>query len=811
MQAQQRTEAQAGTGYLPVQPTPFVGRREELESVAKLLATPGCRLVTLVGTGGIGKTRLALKVAARAREEHADGVYLVELAALSDPALVAQAVASVLGLRDEAERSALEMLSAALKDKRLLLVLDNCEHLLDACAGLAHGLLTACPALTILATSREPLRTAGEVIWEVPPLSLPVLEQLSPPNELLAVDSVSLFVDRARRALPTFELTTQNSPLVARLCHRLDGLPLAIELAAARIRVLSVAQIYDRLDDALRLLAGGDRLAPARQQTLRATLDWSYDLLTTDEKRLFQRLSVFAGTFGLEAIEEVCSGDGLERAGILELLGGLVEKSLVVAERSEGETRRFRLLETIGWYAGERLVAAGEAGKWRDRHLGRYLRFAEQVDPKESWGVPDAQVLERFDLERDNLRGAMRRAVENSRVDESHRLAASMAWFWHRRGNLREGLYWLDQILAIPGQAAPEASVGALSAAGFLAGLQGDYPRSIALHQEAVTLGRDSKCLALAGWSLHKLAWYADRDGDIELAGDRLAESLDMFLEIGHEGGVAHTLIFQGLHALRWGEHERGEALIRVSLPFLRGTGDTPGFSNAHRGLAAVARQRGEMGAAIAHLQEALRLARESVSTVDLLLCLEDLAGVASAQALPERAARLLGASEALRRTIGSVFLSREQSDIDQDILITRARLGEPAFEAAFAAGQEMSLEQAVAFALQDIDGGRAAGEGHGTDDGPRTLTPLQAEKRKYGGLTARERQVAALVAGGKSNREIAEELVVTVRTVEAHVTHILRKLGFDSRTQVAGWAIDRGLARPPKTLEEQMRGPSDT
>jgi non-specific serine/threonine protein kinase len=810
MQAQPGTDLRAGVDHLPVPPTPFVGRRSELDSLATLLATPSCRLVTLVGPGGIGKTRLSLQVAARVREAHPDGVYLIELAALSDPALVARAAASALDLRDEAERSALETLSAALGDKRLLLILDNCEHLVDACAELARELLMACRELRILATSREPLHTAGEVVWEVPPLSLPTLAQLPSTRELLAVDAVALFVDRTRRILPTFELTTQNALPVARLCHRLDGLPLAIELAAARIRVLSVGQIYDRLDDALRLLAGGDRLAPARQQTLRATLDWSYDLLTTDEKCLLQRLSVFAGTFSLEAVEAVCSGDGLERMGILDLLSALVDKSLVVAGRSDGQTRRFHLLDTIGWYAGEKLAESGAGGQWRDRHLHWYLRFVEQVEPQVSWGMGDVRALERLDLEHDNLRAAMRWAIENGQAEPGHRLAVALAWYWFRRGHLHEGRHWLEQILAVPGKVAPQVRVGVLEAAGSLAVELGNHQRAIAFHQEAVALGRDLEFSAPTAWSLQQLALLAFLEGDVEQGDDWLAQSLDLFYEMGEEGGMAFALLIQGFQARYRGDHERAQALLRVSLHSLQGIRDTVGTVHALRGLAALAQQRGELEAATAYLQEAVRLANEQGGKLQLPLCLEGLAGVAAAQALPERAARLFGASEALRQATGSEPFFLDQSDYEQTFLATRARLGDTAFEAAVAAGREMTLEQAVELALHESDGGWPNGAEGASEAEPESLTPLQAAKRKYGGLTARERQVATLIATGKSNQAIADELVVTIRTVEAHVTHILRKLGFDSRTQVAGWAVDIGLASPPKTLEEQMREPFD-
>jgi DNA-binding CsgD family transcriptional regulator len=611
-------------------------------------------------------------------------------------------------------------------------------------------------------------------------------------------------VDRAQRVLPTFALSSQNASLVVRLCHRLDGLPLAIELAAARIRVLSVVQIYERLDDALRLLAGGDRLAPSRQQTLRATLDWSYDLLTTDEQCLLQRLSVFAGTFNLTAAEAICSGDGLERAGILDILSGLVDKSLVVAERSEGETRCFRLLDTIGWYASERLATSGTTGKWRDRHLDWYLHFAEQADPIH-WGTGDVGTLERLELERNNLRGAMRWAIEAGQAGEGHRLAVAMGWYWFRRAHLHEGRHWLDQMLALPGKVAPQTSVGALETAGTLTLALGDYPQAVAYLQEAATLGRAHEPSVYLAYGLQQLAILAFQEGDHERGDEMLAESLEAFDESSYKAGAAFGIVIQGWQAHYRGAQERAEALFQASLPDMREIGDAVGTGHALRGLAAVARQRGELDAATACLQEALRLANDKGDKMGLTHCLEDLAGVTCAQDLPERAARLLGASEALRQATGQERLSWDRSNIDQYIATTRAGLGDAAFEAAFAAGQEMTQEEAVGFALQDSDDGQ-----RGTGARARRLIPLQAAKRKYGGLTAREREVAILIAQGKSNPAIADKLVVTLRTVEAHVTHILRKLGFDSRAQVAGWAVDIGLASAPKTTEEQMREPHD-
>jgi ATP/maltotriose-dependent transcriptional regulator MalT len=467
-------------------------------------------------------------------------------------------------------------------------------------------------------------------------------------------------------------------------------------------------------------------------------------------------------------------------------------------------------LETIRGYAGEGLAATGDVGKWRDRHLRWYLRFTEEIHPlEESWGIADVGALERLDLERDNLRRALRWAIDGNKADEGHKLAAALAWFWHRCARYHEGRHWLDQILALPGDVDAQTRVYALTAAGSFAQMQGDIERAVLLNREAVDLGRDAGCLAAAAWSLHRLAFAAYFDGDGELADDRLAQSLEVFGKVGNIDGVATTLMCQASLAEYRGDYQRSAALNRVSLPIFREIGDVLGTVASLEGLALVARQQGELQKATALLHEALRLAYEKGARHEMArLCLQGLGCVACDENLPERAARLIGASEALFDTMGA---SWKRWDVDQDVLLaTRASLGDAAFENAVAAGREMTLEEAVEFALSDSDGRQPGGEGLGPDALPPALTPLQTEKRKYGGLTERQREVAALVARGMSNRAIAEELVVTVRTVESHVTHILRKLGFDSRAEIAGWAVDKGLVSPPKTLEERMRGPVD-
>jgi non-specific serine/threonine protein kinase len=426
-------------GNLPVQPTSFIGReREQADVLALLDRAP---LVTLTGAGGCGKTRLALTVAGSLLPEYPDGVWLVELAALVDPILVPQTVARVLGLQEQPGRTPLEMLTSYLKHRRLLLVVDNCEHLVGACADLAATLLRSCPQLRLLATSREALEVAGEALYRAPSLSMPDLAQLPSPDRLTQYEAVQLFLERAQARRADFTLTARNAQAVAQVCVRLDGMPLAIELAAARIGVLPVESIAARLDDRFRLLTGGPRTTLPRQQTLRATLDWSHDLLSRPEQALLRRLAVFAGGWTLEAAESVCAGDVVVEGEILDLLSALVNKSLVQAEGADSH-HRYWLLETLRQYTLERLEAMGEEAAVQDLHLAYFLALAEEAEPQLR-GPAQGCWLDRLEVEHDNLRLALGWALERHAEDGGLRLAGALWGFWSYRGHLAEGQGWL--------------------------------------------------------------------------------------------------------------------------------------------------------------------------------------------------------------------------------------------------------------------------------------------------------------------------------------------------------------------------------
>jgi predicted ATPase/DNA-binding CsgD family transcriptional regulator len=787
----------------PLYLTPFVGRETELAAVTRQLTDPDHRLVTLVGPGGIGKTRLGLHVAAGLLHHFPDGIWLVELAALSDSALLPQAIASALGLRDPPDRPLMESLKAYLEPRSLLLVLDNCEHLRDACTVVVTALLAACPLLRIMATSREPLHIAGEVTWLVPPLSLPDPEHLPPVESLANYESIQLFVDRAQRAFPAFTLTPHNAPAVAQVCCRLDGLPLAIELAAARVKMLSVAQIVERLDDRFRLLSDGSPAAPTRQQTLKASLDWSYDLLSLSEQMLLRRLAIFAGGFDLAAAEAVCSGDGLERAEILDLLSQLSDKSLLLVERHEGQGRRYRLLETVRQYALDWLRAAGEAALAGDRHLEWYLMLAEQVEPPAPWGAVEAALLNRVEAEQDNWRAALQWSIDHGQAESSLRLAAALGWFWSLRAYLHEGRRWLAQALATGKRVLPSVRAKALNRAGALAVLQGDYEYGTALHKRALALVREQKGSPITALGLQDLGLVALYSGDYECAEQFFEDSLALFWEAHDQAGVASQLLHQGLAAYYQGNDRRAAMLLETSLALLQELGDAVAIARALHGLGMIARRQGDLNQSRGLLKAALQAAWEKGARLEIARCLEGLAGLACAGNQPERATRLFGAAAALGQAIGTTLPRDIADSCDRDMTAARAQLDEKAFDATWAAGRALTLEQAVAYALEAGDRVSSAE----TAACVRPLTSLQAAKWQYGGLTARERQVAALVAEGKSNSAIAADLVTTVRTVEAHMTHILNKLGFSSRTQVAAWAVVKGLASPPQTWKEKAHG----
>jgi non-specific serine/threonine protein kinase len=740
---------------LPVSLTSFVGRQGEMEEVARLLGS--ARLVTLLGSGGCGKTRLAIEVARNLLESLPDGAWVVELAALSDPSLVPQSVAIALGLREESGRPLVEMLAEHLSSRTLLLVIDNCEHVAAACASLVQELLAAAPGIRILATSRQGLGVPGETLWRIPSLSVP--DPGGAPLSRQAVnrfESVRLFVERAAAVQPTFALTDQNAWTVAQICGRLDGIPLAIELAAARVKVLPVPQILGRLEDRFRLLTSGSSATLERQQTLRAAVDWSYDLLTETEQQLFQRISVFAGGLSLEGAESVCTGNGITEEEILDLLAHLVDKSLLIPEEGCEGTARYRLLETLRAYGRERLESAGHWDEYVNRHGEFYRAVAERAEAG-LLGPEQASWLNRLEEEHDNFRLAIESAHERGDVARELSIGASLWRFWWTRGFWQEGNRRLSKAIDAAGGASPApASRGASRAR------PGDPIRAKALHGGAVlarSLGdyaaahdRIEACISIAreegdreglALSLKELGNLAYVKGDHAAAKSAYEESLIQSRAIDDRHGIAAVLHNLGSVALGQEDYARARQLYEESLLLERELGDRTGEAITLNGLGTSARAQGDDAAALAYHEEGLALQRElgersglaySLGELGLLAAnaqefqrgrahlseslgilramgdrqgmvdaLERFAALEFRQDLPERALMLYGASRALREQLGVEAMPSERRRVQEDLASLWDALGADGAAAVFSKGRAMTLEKAFAFATEGV------------------------------------------------------------------------------------------------------------
>jgi predicted ATPase len=692
---------------LPVQLTSFIGREREMAEVKGLLST--ARLVTLTGPGGSGKTRLALEVAGELLAEYADGVWWVEHDALQDSALVPQAVATVLGVREEPGRSLTETLTDYLQPRQVLLVLDNCEHLVEACATLADTLLRSCPNLSILATSQEVLRLSGGREFPVPPLALPDPDEALPVEVLSQYEAVELFIQRAQAARPNFVLDQTNASAVTDICVRLDGLPLAIELAAARIKLLSPQAILARLEDRFKLLRGGARDLPARQRALRATIDWSHDLLDEDEQTLFRRLAVFIGGRTLEGVEAVCSGieedDRLAplQIDVLDGLASLVDKSLIQQEEGVDGEPRFTMLVTIHQYAAERLEESGEAEALRRRHAEYFLALAEEAEP-ELTGPEQAAWLERLEEEHDNLRAALRWAEESGEAETGLRLGGALWRFWDVRGHYSEGRERLAALLALSGASGRMAArAKALNGAGNLAWSQSDYAAARSLHEEGLTIRRelgDKRDIAL---SLNSLGIVARRQGDYAAARSLLEKSLAIERELGNKRGIAMSLNNLGLVAASQDDYAAARSFYEESLTIRRELGDKQGIANSLGNLGEVARDQGDYTAARSLHEESLAICRELGDKLGIAYLLEGFVALAAAQGQPGRALRLAGAAAALREAIGAPLPPTYQAEFERHLETARQALGEEASATALAAGWAMTMEQAIEYALLEV------------------------------------------------------------------------------------------------------------
>jgi len=770
----------ANPNNLPLPLSSFVGRVEAITKAQHLLATT--RLLTLTGPGGVGKTRLALETAFVLLEAFRDGVWWVDLAPLCDANLVAHTVALAMGLADDPAHPRIATLSDYLRDKEPLLVLDNCEQVIAECAELAEQLLRACPRLHILATSREPLGIHGETVWQVPPLSLPCLEGTPTLQTLTESEAGQLFLARAWAIQPDFPVTDAVVEAIAQVCCQLDGIPLAIELAAARVRVLSVPQIAAHLDDRFRLLTGGSRTALPRHQTLKAAIDWSYDLLTEREQRLFRRLAVFAAGSTLAAVEAV-AGDptgpaAIPLADVLDLLSNLTLKSLV--EMQESGQVRYWMLETIRQYAWERLLASGELERIRQRHLVYYMELARRAEAKLT-GEDQVEWLKLLEVEHDNLRAALVWAQESDAREAGLRLAAALAAFWLRVGYLSEGSRWLERALA-DCQEGGVTHIKALYQAGRLAQQRGDYEQALDFAGQSLALSREledqrgiARALGLMGWITH---WQGDRDK----AGPLLVEAVALARESGDERTIARTLLFLSDLRLRQAAHKEAATLLQESLEFYQRMGDTWSMAWALAGVGEVARLRGDHKRAVAQLQLSLTLYQELDSKSEIPYPLEALALSAADQRLFQRAAHLWGAASALRDRIHAHLPPSYEADYAPTLDKVRAALGEETFTAAWAEGRALTLEQALSLA------------GAAPSEAAQLPLPYRPQQPQYG-LTSRELEVLRLVASGLTDIQIAERLVISPRTVGKHLQSIYSKLYLPSRSAATRWAIEHHLA----------------
>jgi predicted ATPase/class 3 adenylate cyclase len=724
---------------LPRQLSSFIGREAAIAEVESLLG--GNRLLTLTGTGGCGKTRLGLQVAADVLERFPDGAWFVELASLSDPGLVPQAAAMALGLAEERDRPITRTLVEYLKGKDLLLLLDNCEHVLASCARLVAALVGECQGVTVLATSREALGIAGEQACHVRSLSVPAPGQAVAALDLSRFESVQLFVDRARLVRPEFELGPHNASALASLCRHLDGIPLAIELAAARVRSLSVEEIDGRLDQRFRLLTGGSRTALPRQQTLRSLIDWSYDLLREPERLLLQRLAVFAGGWTITAATDVCAGDAVTDDEILDLLTSLCDKSLAVVETVEQHSR-YRMLESVRQYARDRLAESGDAASVRKRHRDHFLALAEATQAK-LVGAEQAVWLRRLEEEHENLRASLDGSLPAGEAGEGLRFCGALYRFWLTRGYLSEGRQWCTRMLGKPAARPPTRErATALNAAGNLAYYQGDYDAARALHEESLAIMRDvgdregvagalnglgnialdhgdyvaaralyEECLALKrelsdrrgiATALNNLGNVACEQCDFASARTLFEECLAIMRELGNRGGVADLLHNLGSVALHQGDCGAAQALHEQSLAIVRELGDQGGIANSLETLGTVAHEQGDYETAGRLHAESLTIRRTLGERRNIAYSLEGVAEVAAVLGDPLRACRLWGAAERLRTDIASPLPPNDRPRHERCVAAARTALGDhAAFARAWQEGAALALDPAIDLALE--------------------------------------------------------------------------------------------------------------